>query len=59
MSGQLGEILTIDEVAASPKAGKLFGHLQKTPRIKRCGNLDQWITSHIGNAVVDDEKGAE
>lgn len=63
MSGQLGENLTIDEVAASPKAGKQFGRLQKTPRIKawsfRCGNLDQWITSRIGNAVVDDDKGAE
>lgn len=70
MSGQLGEILTIDEVAAYLKAGKCTVYrlaasgklhtlnLGSTWSFRR-GNLDQWITSRIGKAVVDDDKGAE
>jgi excisionase family DNA binding protein len=70
MSDQLDEILTIDEVAAYLKAGKRTVYrltaIGKLPAFKlggtwrfRRSDLDQWIASRIGNAMVDDNEGAE
>lgn len=70
MSDQPDEILTIDEVAAYLKAGKRtvyrLAASGKLPAFKlggtwrfRRGDLDQWIASRIGKAMVDDGEGAE
>lgn len=70
MSDQPDEILTIDEVAAYLKAGKRtvyrLAASGKLPAFKlggtwrfRRGDLDKWIASSIGKAMVDDDKGAE
>ena len=64
------EILTLDEVAAYLKAGKRTVYRlaadKKIPAFKlggtwrfRRGELDQWIASSIGKAVVDDDEGSE
>lgn len=70
MSDQPDEILTIDEVATYLKAGKrtvyrLAGS-GKLPAFKlggtwrfRRADLDLWIASRIGQAMVDDDEGAE
>lgn len=70
MSGQLDEILTIDEVAAYLKASKrtvyrlaASGNLPAfklggTWRFRR-GELDRWIASRIGYPAVGDEEGVE
>ncbi|MGV4658882.1 methylation-associated defense system helix-turn-helix domain-containing protein MAD1 [Burkholderia pseudomallei] len=66
MSEQPDEILTIDEVAAFLKAGKRtvyrLAACGKLPAFKlggtwrfRRSDLDQWIASRIGKAMVDDE----
>ncbi|MEH8205967.1 methylation-associated defense system helix-turn-helix domain-containing protein MAD1 [Aeromonas veronii] len=68
MNDQLDEILTIDEVAVYLKAGKRtvyrLAASGKLPAFKlggtwrfRRGDLDQWIASRIGKAVVDGEEG--
>lgn len=70
MSDQPDEILTIDKVAAYLKAGKRTVYrlvaTGKPPAFKldgtwrfRRGDLDKWITSRIGKAMVDDDEGAE
>ena len=70
MSDQPDEILTIDEVAAYLKAGKRTVYRLaangKLPAFKlggtwrfRRGDLDKWIASRIGKAMVDDDEGAE
>lgn len=70
MSDQPDEILTIDEVAAFLKAGKRtvyrLAASGKLPAFKlggtwrfRRSDLDQWIASRIGKAMVDDGEGAE
>ena len=70
MSDQPDEILTIDEVAAYLKAGKRtvyrLAARGKLPAFKlggtwrfRRGDLDKWIASRIGKAMVDDDEGAE
>lgn len=69
MSDKPDEILTIDEVAAFLKAGKRtvyrLAASGKIPAFKlggtwrfRRSDLDKWIASRIGKAMVDDE-GAE
>lgn len=69
MSDQPDEILTIDEVAAYLKAGKRtvyrLAASGKLPAFKlggtwrfRRGDLDKWIASRIGKAMVDDGEGA-
>jgi len=70
VSGQLDEILTIDEVAAYLKASKrtvyrlaASGNLPAfklggTWRFRR-GELDRWIASRIGYPAVGDEEGVE
>lgn len=70
MSDQPDEILTIDEVAAYLKASKrtvyrlaVSGELPAfklggTWRFRR-GELNQWIASRIGTAIVDDNEGTE
>lgn len=69
-SDQPDEILTIDEVAAFLKAGKRtvyrLAASGKLPAFKlggtwrfRRSDLDQWIASRIGKAMVDDGEGAE
>lgn len=69
-SDQPDEILTIDEVAAYLKAGKRTVYRLaangKLPAFKlggtwrfRRGDLDKWIASRIGKAMVDDDEGAE
>ena len=70
MSDQPDEILTIDEVAAYLKAGKRTVYRLaangKLPAFKlggtwrfRRAELDQWIASRIGKAMVDEDEGAE
>lgn len=70
MSDQTDEILTIDEVAAYLKTGKRtvyrLAASGKFPAFKlggtwrfRRGELDQWIASSIGKAMVDHDEGAE
>ena len=70
MSDQPDEILTIDEVAAYLKAGKRtvyrLAASGKLPAFKLGGtwrfrrrDLDQWIASRVGKAMVDDDEGAE
>ena len=70
MSEQPDEILTIDEVAAYLKASKRTVYRLaangKLPAFKlggtwrfRRGDLDKWIASRIGKAMVDDRKGSE
>ena len=65
-----GDILTLDEVAAYLKAGKRTVYRLaangKLPAFKlggtwrfRRGDLDKWIASRIGKAMVDDDEGAE
>ena len=65
-----GDILTLDEVAAYLKAGKRtvyrLAASDKLPAFKlggtwrfRRGDLDKWIASSIGKAMVDDDEGAE
>ena len=65
-----GDILTLDEVAAYLKAGKRtvyrLAASGKLPAFKlggtwrfRRGDLDKWIASSIGKAMVDDDEGAE
>lgn len=67
MSDQPDEILTIDEVAAFLKAGKRtvyrLAASGKLPAFKlggtwrfRRSDLDKWIASRIGKAIVDDEE---
>jgi len=70
MSDQPDEILTIDEVAAYLKAGKRTVYrlaasgripafkLGGTWRFRR-GELDQWIASRIGKAMMDDNEGTK
>ena len=65
-----GDILTLDEVAAYLKAGKRTVYrlaasgeipafkLGGTWRFRRA-ELDQWIASRIGKAMVDEDEGAE
>ena len=65
-----GDILTLDEVAAYLKAGKRTIYrlaasgeipafkLGGTWRFRR-GDLDKWIASRIGKAMVDDDEGTE
>ena len=64
------EILTLDEVAVYLKAGKRtiyrLASSGKIPAFKlggtwrfRRAELDQWIASRIGKAMVDDDEGAE
>jgi len=70
ISNKLDEILTFEEVAAYMKASKrtvyrsaasgrlpAFKH-GSTWRFQR-GDLDKWIDSRIGKAMVDDDEGAE
>jgi excisionase family DNA binding protein len=70
ISDQPDEILTIDEVAAYLKAGSRTVYRLaangKLPALKlggtwrfRRGDLDKWIVSRIGKAMVDDDEGAE
>lgn len=70
MSDQLDEILTIDEVATYLKAGKRtvyrLAASGKLPAFKLGGtwrfrrdDLDQWIASRIGKAMVDENEGSE
>ena len=70
MNANLDEILTIDEVAAYLKAGKRtvyrLAASGKLPAFKlggtwrfRRGELDQWIASRIGQAMVHPAEGAE
>lgn len=70
MSNQLDEILTIEEVATYLKASKRtvyrLAASGKLPAFKlggtwrfRRGDLDKWIASRIGKAMVDDDEGAE
>ncbi len=70
MSDQWDEILTIDEVATYLKAGKRtvyrLAASGKLPAFKlggmwrfRWSDLDQWIASRIGKAMVDDDEGVE
>lgn len=70
MNDQPDEILTIDEVAAYLKASKRtiyrLAASNRLPAFKlggtwrfRHGDLDKWIASRIGNAIVDDDEGAE
>ena len=65
-----GDILTLDEVAAYLKAGKRtvyrLAASGKLPAFKlggtwrfRRSDLDKWIASRIGKAMVDDDEGAE
>jgi excisionase family DNA binding protein len=69
MSDQPDEILTIEEVAAYLKASKRtvyrLAASGKIPAFKlggtwrfRRSDLDQWIISCIGKAMVDDDEGA-
>ena len=66
MSDLANEILTIDEVAVYLKAGKRTVYRLaangKLPAFKlggtwrfRRGDLDAWIASRIGKAMMDDE----
>jgi len=70
MTEPKGEILNPDGVAAYLKAGKRTVYRLaangKLPAFKlggtwrfRHGDLDKWIASRIGKAVVDDDEGAE
>lgn len=70
MGGQPDEILTIEEVATYLKAGKRtvyrLAASGKLPAFKlggtwrfRRGDLDQWIASRIGKAMMDGDEGAE
>lgn len=70
MRNQPDEILTIDEVAAYLKAGKRtvyrLAASGKLPAFKlggtwrfRRGDLDEWITSRIVKAMVNDGEGEE
>ena len=70
MADPEGEILTLDEVAAYLKAGKRTVYRLaangKLPAFKlggtwrfRRAELDLWIASRIGKAMVDDDEGAE
>ena len=70
MADPEGEILTLDEVAAYLKAGKRtvyrLAASGKLPAFKlggtwrfRRGDLDQWIASRVGKAMVDDDEGTE
>jgi excisionase family DNA binding protein len=70
MSDQPDEILTIDEVATSLKAGKRtvyrLASSGKIPAFKlggtwrlRRAELDQWIASRIGKVADDDTEGGE
>lgn len=70
MNDQRDEILTIDEVAAYLKAGKRtvyrLAASGKLPAFKlggtwrfRRSDLDQWIASRVGKAMVDDDEGEE
>ncbi|MEW9897107.1 helix-turn-helix domain-containing protein [Chitinivorax sp. PXF-14] len=70
MSDQPDEILTIDEVAAFLKAGKRtvyrLAASGKLPAFKlggtwrfRRSDLDQWIASRVGKALVDDDEVEE
>ncbi|CAB3868511.1 hypothetical protein LMG3482_04890 [Achromobacter deleyi] len=67
---QPDEILTIDEVAAYLKAGKRtvyrLAARGKLPAFKlggtwrfRRAELDKWIASRFGKAMVDDDEGAQ
>jgi len=69
MTGHPDEILTIDEVATYLKAGKRtvyrLAASDRLPAFKlggtwrfRRGDLDRWIASRIGKAMVDDDKRA-
>lgn len=69
MSEQSDEILTIDEVASFLKAGKRtvyrLAASGKLPAFKlggtwrfRRSDLDTWIASRIGKAMVDEDEGA-
>lgn len=70
MSSKPDEILTIDEVAAYLKASKRTVYRLTTsgnlPAFKlggtwrfRRSDLDRWIASRVGKAIVDDDEGAE
>lgn len=70
MSDQPNEILTVDEVASYLKAGKRtvyrLAASGKLPAFKlggtwrfRRSDLDQWIASRVGKAMVDDDEGTE
>ncbi|MOA24168.1 Helix-turn-helix domain protein [compost metagenome] len=70
MSDQPDEILTIDEVAVFLKAGKRtvyrLAASGKLPAFKlggtwrfRRSDLDNWIASRIGKAVVGDDERTE
>ena len=70
MADPESEILTLDEVAAYLKAGKRtvyrLAASGKLPAFKlggtwrfRRGDLDKWIASRIGKAMVDDGEGVE
>ncbi len=70
MSDQPDEILTIDEVAAYLKAGKRtvyrLAASGKLPAFKlggtwrfRSSDLDQWIASRVGKAIVDENEEAQ
>lgn len=70
MSDRPDEILSIDEVAAFLKAGKRtvyrLATSGKLPAFKlggtwrfRRSDLDQWIYSRIGEAMMADDEGTE
>lgn len=70
MKDDTGEIFTLDEVAAYLKVGKRtvyrLAASGKLPAFKlggtwrfRRGDLDEWIASRIGKAMVDDGEGTE
>ena len=70
MKDDTGEIFTLDEVAAYLKVGKRTVYRLaangKLPAFKlggtwrfRRAELDQWIASRIGKAMVDEDEGAE
>lgn len=70
MRDQPDEILTIDEVATYPKAGKRtvyrFASSGKIPAFKLGGTwrfrrteLNQWIASRVGKVADDDAAGGQ
>lgn len=70
MSNQMDGIFTIDEFDANLKAGKgtvyqlaTSGKLSASKLAGtwcfRCGNLEEWIASRIGNAMEDEDGEAK